>query len=108
MARSSGGHWTVRNRRGRRNAHPEGIRTVRSIGGDATLAERGCWQSADAQARRAPTWTYFVFALSASAASSAVGISPPAFWAMLMSDSLLPKKTSSMRPYAFASSGLMK
>jgi hypothetical protein len=40
---------------------------------------------------------YFL-TLSASAASSAVGISPPAFWARLMSESLLPTKTSSIRP----------
>ena len=40
---------------------------------------------------------YFL-TLSASAASSAVGISPPFFCARLMSDSLLPTKTSSIRP----------
>ena len=40
---------------------------------------------------------YFL-GLSASAASAASGTVPPAAWARLISDSLLPWKTSSMRP----------
>lgn len=41
---------------------------------------------------------YFLGALSASAASSEVGTSPPAAWAIEMSDSVFPSKTSSMSP----------
>lgn len=40
---------------------------------------------------------YFL-ALSAAAASLAVGTVPPAAWVMLISDSPDPAKTSSMRP----------
>ena len=59
-------------------------------------ATRRCVIGGD-RLRGAAERAYFL-TLSASAASSAVGISPPAFWARLMSDSLLPTKTSSIRP----------
>lgn len=57
----------------------------------------GWWGSVPFARRRGPKRDYFL-ALSASAASPAVGVSPPSFWAMLMSDSVLPAKTSSMTP----------
>ena len=69
----------------------DGVRTARR----ATCAHRGAHLTL--RAAGSAERVYFL-TLSASAASAASGTVPPAAWARLMSDSLLPWKTSSMRP----------
>ncbi len=75
-----------------------------AIRGPKGNAQRGASRSCCT--RPAPS-VYFLV-LSASAASFASGTAPPRAWVMLISDSVRPTKTSSMTPYAFASSALMK